>query len=174
MGFCPYPHCVQCHSPVGGSCAQLHQWPFPTCCFRASGTRVLFFHSVPSSPLWRPGELQIFLLGWRLGNFWEIKAQQSFWISYLLCKHIIKSLCNSPAGCLMCTCSFPMKGRAQEAGLQLISVCNLIGLCESHWELGTLVLRTQTSRSSLPPQCHSPAGPETSGRCYLPRQQVLL
>lgn len=62
-----------------------------------------------------------------------------------------------------------MKGRAKGAGLQLISVCNLIGLCESHWELGRLVLRTQTSRSSL-----SPAGPETSGRCYLPPQQVLL
>lgn len=37
--FCPCPPCVQCHSPVGGSCAQLHQWPFPTCCSR---TGVLF------------------------------------------------------------------------------------------------------------------------------------
>lgn len=51
----------------------------------------------------------------------------------------------------MCTWSFPMKGRAKEAGLQLISVCSLIGLCESHWELGTLVLRAQSCRSPLPP-----------------------
>lgn len=67
-----------------------------------------------------------------------------------------------------------MKGRAKEAGLQLVSVCHLIGLCESHWELGMLVLRTQTSRSSLPPQCHSPAGAQTSGRCCLPPQQIPL
>lgn len=40
--FCPCPPCVQCHSPVGGSWAQLHQWPFPTCCSRGRS-------SVPST-----------------------------------------------------------------------------------------------------------------------------
>lgn len=170
MGFCPCPHCAV---------SLIHGWllcPVTSGLFQpaASGTGLLFLPLCSCfTPLkaWGaaniPSQLET---GEFLGNRSTTKLLNFLPAVQTHHQIIVQLPCRMPDVHL----EFPMKGRAKEAGLQLISVCNLIGLCESHWELGMLVLRTQTSRSSLPPQGHSPAGPETSGRCYLPAQQVLL